>query len=226
MKNLLKSLAEFQKNLPTLKKGTRAYNYSYTAFDDILSTCKPLLLKCGLIVLQPIKSSVNGNIIVTQVYHIESGEVLESEMTIPQVELVTISKFNKAFGKNVETTLYYGFDSMNLAQVTGSYITYFRRYAYCSLLGFTSDEDTDANGTMAQPTEQRAKPQPPKQLAAKPIKTLSINDTVKQKVKLVSTDKARWDKGVAYAKDNKLEGLLTYFELSENDLQKMKDAIK
>jgi hypothetical protein len=73
---------------------------------------------------------------------------------------------------------------------------------------------------------QRAKPQPPKQLAAKPIKTLSITDTVKQKVKLVSTDKARWEKGVAYAKENKLEGLLTYFELSESDLTLMKNAIK
>jgi hypothetical protein len=78
----------------------------------------------------------------------------------------------------------------------------------------------------AQQSQVMAKPHPPKQLAAKPIKTLSITDTVKQKVKLVSTDKARWDKGVAYAKENKLEGLLTYFELSENDLQKMKDAIK
>ena len=78
----------------------------------------------------------------------------------------------------------------------------------------------------AQQSQVMAKPTPPKQLAAKPIKTLSITDTVKQKVKLVSTDKARWDKGVAYSKENKLEGLLTYFELSENDLQKMKDAIK
>ena len=76
----------------------------------------------------------------------------------------------------------------------------------------------------AQQAQVMAKPLPPKQLAAKPIKTLSIN--VKQKVKLVSTDKVRWDKGVAYAKDNRLEGLLTYFILSESDLTLMKNEIK
>jgi len=208
MKNLLKALSEFQKHLPTIKRNGKGYNYKYSTFDDILSTCKPLLNQCGLVIVQPIKEAENGTFISTRLYHIESGEVLESEMMLPKIELSEVKKWNKSQQENVETTMYFGFDGMNKAQVVGSYITYFKRYAYCSLLGFTSDEDTDASGNLPQ------------------NEPLAEKQAVKVKPILSPKNKEKWIKGVTFAKQNGLQKLLTHYDLTPTDLKTMQDAIK
>jgi len=126
MKNIYKALAEFQQEVPTIHKGTQGYGYTYADLPAIFDVINPLLAKHGLGFTQPI----NGQQIKTVVFHIESGETLESSIDIPQ-------------GVNLK--------GMNDFQVLGSAITYLRRYALSSALGLVTDKDTDANGKQEQP---------------------------------------------------------------------------
>jgi hypothetical protein len=66
-------------------------------------------------------------ILKTVIYHVESGEQISSELLLPQ---------------NTDP------------QKTGSAITYYRRYALCSLLGIVADEDDDGNATIPPKTTQ------------------------------------------------------------------------
>ena len=63
----------------------------------------------------------------TILFHVESGEQIESFTTIPLVKL----------------------GAMNEYQSYGSGVTYFRRYALSSMLGLVTDKDTDAAGASA-----------------------------------------------------------------------------
>ena len=121
MKNLYKSISEFQNECPVILKETTGYGYAYSDWPTILKVINPLLKKNGLGFYQ----AVNDGKIKTVIFHIESGETIESETTIPQgVQL----------------------KGMNDFQVLGSAITYIKRYALSSLLGLVTDKDTDASG--------------------------------------------------------------------------------
>ena len=121
MKNLLKSLAAFQNEVPTIHEETKGYNYTYSNLNTIFKIIKPLLNKHGLGFTQ----LLNGTKLKTIIFHIDSGEMLESEAEIPQdVKL----------------------NSMNTFQVMGSAITYYRRYSLSAALGLITDKDIDAKG--------------------------------------------------------------------------------
>lgn len=121
MKNLFKALAAFQQEVPVIHKGTEGYGYSYADLPAIFETINPLMKKHGLGFYQ----AVNGSQVCTVVFHVESGESIESATDIPQ---------------GVQLT------KMNDFQVLGSAITYIRRYALSSMLGLVTDKDTDAAG--------------------------------------------------------------------------------
>lgn len=121
MKNIFKALANFQQEVPVILKGTTGYGYQYADLPAIFEVINPLMKKHGLGFYQ----AVNGTKIKTVVFHIESGEVVESETDIPQ-------------GVSLK--------GMNDFQVLGSAITYIKRYALSSLLGLVTDKDTDASG--------------------------------------------------------------------------------
>ena len=121
MKNLLKSLAEFQQEVPVIHKGTQGYGYSYANLATIFDVINPILKKNKLGFTQ----LVGDNNIKTIIFHYESGEQLETTTTIPQ-------------GTNLK--------GMNDFQTLGSAITYIRRYALSSALGLITDKDTDASG--------------------------------------------------------------------------------
>lgn len=131
MKNLYKSLADFQQEVPVIHKGTNGFNYSYADLPAIFETINPLLKKHGLGFYQAVTVTnqderfKNVQSIKTVVFHIESGETIESYTEIPQ---------------NVELA------KMNQFQVLGSAITYIRRYALSAMLGLVTDKDTDASG--------------------------------------------------------------------------------
>ncbi len=121
MKNLFKALADFQQEVPVILKDTQAYGYKYADLPEIFKIINPLLKKHGLGFAQPIHEGS----IKTILFHIESGERLESDTIIPNgVQL----------------------KGMNDFQVLGSAITYIRRYALSSILGLVTDKDTDAAG--------------------------------------------------------------------------------
>jgi hypothetical protein len=127
MKNLFKSLAEFQQEVPVIHKATQGYGYTYADLPKIFETINPLLKKNGLGFTQ----LINGTELITILFHCESGESIESKTAIPQ---------------NVQLK------GMNDFQVLGSAITYLRRYALSSICGLVTDKDTDASGEQVKST--------------------------------------------------------------------------
>jgi len=124
MKNLFKALAAFQQEVPVIHKGTQGYGYSYADLPKIFEVINPLLQKHGLGFTQLISSKDNLNYIDTVLFHIESGDRIESSTLIPYCQL----------------------KGMNDYQSFGSGITYFRRYCLSTILGIVTDKDTDAAG--------------------------------------------------------------------------------
>ena len=133
MKNIYKALANFQQEVPTIKKNASGYGYKFADLEEINNAIKPHLKNNGLGYIQPLE----GTAIKTIVFHAESGESIESLTEIPQgVEL----------------------KGQNVFQTAGSGITYYRRYALSSILGLITDEDADAAGTQVK----KAPASPPK----------------------------------------------------------------
>lgn len=120
MKNLIKALSEFQNECPIIHKDTKGHNYTYADLPQIFSVINPLLKKHKLCFTQLLEN--DG--IRTILFHVESGEQIESFTTIPLVKL----------------------GAMNEYQSYGSGVTYFRRYALSAMLGLVTDKDTDASG--------------------------------------------------------------------------------
>tara|TARA_R100001463_G_scaffold3528_1_gene14229 strand:+ start:2106 stop:2684 length:579 start_codon:yes stop_codon:yes gene_type:complete len=124
--NIYKSLAAFQQECQVIHKGTKGYGYSYADLPTILSVINPLLKKHKLGFTQ----LLDGTELRTILFHVTSGDTIESCVAIPQgVQLKGMNEF----------------------QVYGSAITYFRRYAISSLLGIVTDKDTDAGGEQIKP---------------------------------------------------------------------------
>lgn len=155
MKNIYKSLAEFQQEVPVILKDTSGYNYKYADLPKIDEVIKPLLKKHGLGVSQPL-SNLNGIAsIKTIVFHVESGEAIEENHPLPQTKMnkISLKKTDKKTGDVTESEKYVveGFEQMSEPQAQGSIITYFRRYCLSSVLGLITDKDTDATGNNELP---------------------------------------------------------------------------
>ena len=134
MKGIFKALAAFQQEVPVIHKNTEGYGYTYTDLPEILKVINPLMNKHGLGFTQ----LLHGEDLKTIIFHIESGEVLESSVHIKQD--VTLAK-------------------MNDFQVMGSAITYYRRYALSAALGLVTEKDADAAG-QAKPEVKEAEAKP------------------------------------------------------------------
>jgi len=120
-RNLWSALAGFQQEVPVIHKATQGYGYTYADLTKIIQVINPILAKHGLGYTQPLV----GSSIKTIVFHIESGETLESVIDIPQ-------------GVSLK--------GMNDFQVLGSAISYLRRYSLASILTLITDADLDASG--------------------------------------------------------------------------------
>jgi len=121
MKNLFKSLAAFQQEVPAIHEGTKGYGYTYSDLKTIFKVINPILAKHNLGFTQ----LVQGDSIKTIIFHTESGENIETECMMPE---------------NVQLK------GMNAFQVAGSAITYYRRYSLSAALGLVTDVDSDAKG--------------------------------------------------------------------------------
>jgi hypothetical protein len=143
--SLYRALANFQQEVPVIHKATQGYGYTYADLTKIIQVINPLLAKHGLGYTQPLM----GSSVKTIVFHIESGESIESVVDIPQG--VALAK-------------------MNDFQVLGSAITYLRRYSLASILTLITDADLDASG------EQIRKESKPISNSA-PVEKPSLNDT-------------------------------------------------
>lgn len=146
--NIFKALANFQQEVPVIHKDTQGYGYTYADLPKVFEIINPLLKKHGL----GFSQLMQGQSIQTIVFHLESGETLESLTDIPQ---------------NVSLK------GMNEFQVLGSAITYLRRYSISSILGLVTDKDTDAGG------EQKAKSTPSSTTPATELPWLNVVDKEK-----------------------------------------------
>jgi len=180
MKNLFKAIAAFQQECPVILKDTSGYGYKYADLTQIDSVIKPLLSKHGLSYVQPLQD----NSIKTILFHIESGEQIESICTIPfdsvKYEPVLIETTKNNVTEKKTKFVIAGFEGMNTAQAYGSLITYFRRYTISSMLGLITDKDTDGTGVHQEP-EQPKQPKQPEQKKV-PI----IEKYTKERISLLS----------------------------------------
>lgn len=140
MKDIYKAIAGFQQEVPVIVKDTSGYGYKYADLPTIFEVINPFMQKHGLGFYQ----AVNDSQIKTVIFHVESGESIESTTTMPidslvYEETIKIGKDKKEYKAYVLR----GFEGMNKAQAIGSLITYFRRYAISSMLGLVTDKDTD-----------------------------------------------------------------------------------
>ena len=99
------------------------FKSKYATLDEILEAIAPALLANNLLLIQPTIAKDNLTVLKTILIHAESGEQLESELTIPAIT-----------------------DPQKL----GAAMTYYRRFSICSLLAIAPDDDDD--GTTAKAT--------------------------------------------------------------------------
>lgn len=144
MKAIYKALADFQQEVPTIKKNASGYGYKFADLEEITNVIKPVLKKHNLGYTQ----LLDGTSLKTVLFHTESGESIKSSTDMPQgVQL----------------------KGMNDFQVLGSAITYLRRYSLSAILGLVTDEDADAHG---EQVARKAPTTPSKPATAmKPSKT-------------------------------------------------------
>ena len=125
MKELYKALASFQQEVPIIHKATQGHTYTYASLDSIIKTINPVMKKHNLGFTQ----LLDNDTIITHVFHTETGEFLQSSVTIPSG---------------------YAMKGMNVFQSMGSAITYLKRYSLGSMLGLITDKDIDASGEQRQ----------------------------------------------------------------------------
>ena len=112
MKNVLKALLKAKKEInPIVKKSENPFFKSkYSDINDLLAEVEPILHKHGLLLVQPV---IKGKV-TTQVWHVESGEMIGSEMELPNI---------------------------TDPQKIGSAVTYFRRHTLVTILSLQSLDD-------------------------------------------------------------------------------------
>ncbi len=87
MKNVLKSLAAFQQEVKVIHKGTQGFGYTYADLPKIFEEINPLMQKHGLGFTQLINSQDGLNYLKTVLFHVETGETIDSNTLIPYVQL-------------------------------------------------------------------------------------------------------------------------------------------
>ncbi len=135
LQNLAKALVKAQVELKNPEKNQQGHGYRYADLANILDQTKAVLAKHGLAVSQLAINDGNGRVGVKTILLHESGEMLDSNLTLPIPEMLTRD------GKKMITD----------TQAAGAAITYARRYALSAILNIAADEDTDATGVSSSP---------------------------------------------------------------------------
>lgn len=114
------ALAKFQSEMPTVERNKtvsfKNVTFNYADLAQIWEKMKKPLTKYGFSILQPIQHEEGTNYLYTVLSHCE-GKSIQSKMRLDCV------------GNDIKAM--------------GSAITYYRRYALCSLVGIVSDDDVN-----------------------------------------------------------------------------------
>ncbi len=164
------ALAKAQGEFTTIEKRKHAkiktnsgkdYGYAYADISDVLAAVLPVLSKNGLSVIQPTVVIEHAMFVVTRLMH-NSGQWIESEYPVCSIN-----------GDH---------------QKMGGALTYSRRYALCSMLAVSADEDVDGEGAEAPPTKVES---PKAAVSAPKPATKPTLATVKHDPAAALRDKAR-----------------------------------
>lgn len=116
---LTKAMSNFQGQLTTLAKDTKAFKYKYTTLASIWESFRPLLSELGLFIFQDVVTTEQGVKVATRINHISDQWIETDYILIPM-------------GKRD-------------AHSTGSAASYGRRYSLSAALGIVTEEDDDGN---------------------------------------------------------------------------------
>lgn len=136
---LSKALASVQSNLATASKNATNPHFKskYADLNAIWDVCREPLAKNGLSIMQGNSVGLDGTIIVETILAHESGEWIQSELSMP------LAKRDP--------------------QGVGSAVTYGRRYGLAAIVGIVADVDDDGNhasGHNSAPVQQAPRPVP------------------------------------------------------------------
>ncbi len=122
MKEIYKKLHDAKLEIGKVAKNAKNPHFknTYADLNALIEAVEPILLEKGLVMLQPV---INGEV-KTLIIDIESGEQVESSMTLP---------------------------SIADPQKIGSAITYFRRYTLQSLMSLQAVDDDGNAASSAKP---------------------------------------------------------------------------
>jgi len=154
---VLKALLTVKQQLQPVVKGTKNpfFKSSYADLNAHLETVEPLLLENGLVLIQPIVEGTTNNIVVSRIYHVETGQYVESSMKL-----------------HGETDM----------QKSGSAVTYARRYTLGSLLSMSSaDDDGNLASGKVQKTETKTTATVETKVVSAPKNKPSFRDRLKNK---------------------------------------------
>ena len=144
--NISKALVGAVSLIEDAKRTESAHNYDYADLAGVLAAARPALIANELAVLQPPSTTVEGRICVTTRILHSSGEWMESDISLSPETL----------------------NRSNVAQATGSVITYLRRYSLAGVMGIAQIDD---DGVMAeQPKKTPSKKSAVKKQIAAPAK--------------------------------------------------------
>jgi hypothetical protein len=128
-KSIYQRLHEFQQEEINLIKTKSAHQYKYSPLDDIMEIVGPLLHKHKMVISH------------TTVYDVDLDR--EYVKTI----LACVEKPSDCLVSTTKIQQGIKIGSMNSVMVIGAQITYIRRYHVVTVLGLTTEEDTDTNPT-------------------------------------------------------------------------------
>lgn len=140
---ITEALSKAQGKLTSLSKGEQGHGYKYTSLAATIDVARPVLQEFGLVVVQLVGNTNNGNPQVTTILSHESGQYFKS---VANMSLIKLPRGNDA-------------------QAAGAVYSYLRRYALQGILNLASeDNDASSNGevktttTAASTTTEEAKP--------------------------------------------------------------------
>lgn len=127
--DLVSALARAQANFPPISKNHTNPHFKsrYADLSDVLAAVRPVLAAEGIAVLQPLRITIDGSLL-----------------------LVTVLA---GYGETIESSIPLYAEGMTPQQL-GSTLSYYRRYALSSMLAVAAEDDDDGNAAQTAPAPE------------------------------------------------------------------------